>query len=148
MLRVVQVTDMKLPGELKGELERELRFASDKIIAEKDSRRKLFFYSATHGVTRRIMNLHYDPQLAFMDLVLEVTYNTINNRVNRIVVENDNTIPLIDGLFEKLAGAVKDLADCVKNDEDTYKVLEAIVSLAHTTTGNGYYLFTKGLVKV
>jgi len=138
---------MKLPGELKVELERELRFVSDKIISEKDPRRKLFFYSAAYGITRRIMNLHYDPQLAFMDLVLEVTYNTINNRVNRIV-KNDNTIPLIDDLFEKLAGAVKDLADCVKNDEDPYKVLETIVSLAYTTTGNGYYLFTKGLIKI
>ena len=139
---------MNLSRELRIELEKELRYVSDRIISEKDPRRKAFFYSAAYGMARRIMNLCYDPQLAFMELVLELSYNTINDRVNRIVLGKDATVQLVDGFFDKLAEKIGALADCVKTDEDTYRVLEAITTLTYTTTGNGYYLYTKGLIEI
>lgn len=140
--------ELEIQASMRKEIENEFKYVSDKIIAEKDTRRKAFFYSAAYGVIRRIVNLQYDPQLSLMELILETSYNTINDRVNRIVVGNDVTVPLIDGFFEKLAQAINDLADCVKSDKDTYKILEHIVVLTHTTTGNGYYLYTKGDIKV
>jgi hypothetical protein len=142
------VIELEIQASMRKEIENEFKYVSDKIIAEKDTRRKAFFYSAAYGVIRRIVNLQYDPQLSLMELILETSYNTINDRVNRIVVGNDVTVPLIDGFFEKLAQAINDLADCVKSDKDTYKILEHIVVLTHTTTGNGYYLYTKGDIKV
>lgn len=39
-------------------------------------------------------------------------------------------------------------ASNVYKKEDTYRTLEKLMTLTHVTTGNGYYLFTKGLVKV
>lgn len=142
------VIELEIQASMRKEIENEFKYISDKIIAEKDTRRKAFFYSAAYGVIRRIVNLQYDPQLSLMELILETSYNTINDRVNRIVIGNDVTVPLIDGFFEKLAQAINDLADCIKSDKDTYKILEHIVVLTHTTTGNGYYLYTKGDIKV
>jgi len=139
---------MDLPEELRAELEKELIYVGDRIIAERDPRRKVFFYSAAYGITRRIMNLCFDPQLGFMELVLQLSYNTINDRVNRIMIGKDPTVPLIDGFFEKLAQEINNLAQCIKADKDTYKILETIVTLTYTTTGNGHYLYTKGLLKI
>lgn len=139
---------LELSALMRKEIENEFKYVSDRIIAEKDTRRKVFFYSAAYGVTRRVLNLQYDPQLCLMELVLETSYNAINNRVNNIVLGKDATVPLIDGFFEKLAKAINDLADCIKSNEDTYKILEYIVVLTYTTMGNGYYLYTKGDIKV
>jgi hypothetical protein len=139
---------MNLSDSLRTELEKELRFVSDKIIAEKDVMRKVFYYSAAYGVTRRIMNLSYDSQLSFMHLILEASYRQINDRVNQIVRGRDATIPLISDFFEKLSEEVLNLAESVKNDQDTYKILERIVTLAFLTTGNGYYLYVKGQIKI
>ena len=117
------VIELEIQASMRKEIENEFKYISDKIIAEKDTRRKAFFYSAAYGVIRRIVNLQYDPQLSLMELILETSYNTINDRVNRIVIGNDVTVPLIDGFFEKLAQAINDLADCIKSDKDTYKIL-------------------------
>lgn len=139
---------MKLPEEIKSELEKELKYVSDRIIAEEDMRRKVFFYSGAYGVTRRILSSYYDPQIVCMDMVLEVSCNAITERIESIVSENEKTIPLIDGFFEKLAEAINELANCVKYNKDIYKPLERIAVLAHVTTGFGYYLYTKGRVKI
>ena len=138
---------LNIPKELRGELIKELRFIAKKIIEESDLRRKIYFYSAAYGMTRRVLNFTYDPQINFAEFVLEVTYNTINNRVQSII-QGDATIPLIDGFFDRLATYLEELALKIERDEDIYKTLEKIVALAHVTTGNGYYLFTKGLIKI
>lgn len=139
---------MKLPTQSRLELEAELRYIYDRVVSEKDPRRKIFFYSAATNATRRILSSNFDPELVCIDMVLEVSCGTISERVESILVENDPTIQLIDGFFDKLASAVKELADCVKSNKDTHKTLEKIAGLAYVTTRNGYYLHTKGLVDV
>jgi len=139
---------MKLPNELRLELEKELRYTSDKIIGEEGISRKVFFYGAAVAATHRIIEMCYEPELVLLDMVLEVSCSIINERVEDIIQEKNTAIELIDGFFDKLAQAVGDLAECIKSGKSTYKIMETIVMLAHTTTGTGYYLYTKGLVKV
>lgn len=79
---------------------------------------------------------------------LYVRYPYYYTRVNRIVLGNDTTVQLADDFFDRLAEKISALADCIKADEDTYKVLESIIALTYTTTGNGYYLYTKGLIEI
>jgi len=55
---------------------------------------------------------------------------------------------LIDGFFDRLAEYVNELALKIENNEETYKTLEKIEVLAHVATGNGYYLYTKGFIKL
>ncbi|MCJ7423485.1 hypothetical protein MUP01_04350 [Candidatus Bathyarchaeota archaeon] len=139
---------MNIPDELGSELEKELRYISDRIIGEDDLKRKVFFFSASSNVIRRIMSTYFDPQLALMDMVFDVSCNTISERVENLTAEKDTTVELIDGFFEKLAESLTDLADCIHAGKDSYKILEKIATQALTTTGAGYYLYTKGIIKV
>lgn len=139
---------MRIPDELSSELEKELRYISDRIIGEDDLKRKVFFFSASSNAVRSVMGTHYDPQLALMDMVLYVSCSTISERIENFISEKDKTIELVDGFFEKLGECLTDLADCIHAGKDTYKILEKIAALALTTTGAGYYLYTKGIIKV
>lgn len=139
---------MELSPESRKEFVKELRYVSQKILEEEDVRKKIFYYSAAYGIARRLVNLQYDPQVNFMELILEVSYNTIKARIETIVGGRDSTIPLVEGFFDKLAENVNELASKVEKDEDAYGALEKIATLTHVTTGNGYYIYTKGLVKI
>ncbi len=138
---------MNIPDPLRKELVRELRHVSKKIVEEEMPQRKVFFYSAAYGIARRILNLSYDPQINLVECILEITFNTINARVQSII-QGDVTIPLVDGFFSLLATHVMELASRIEKNEDVYKTLESITALAHLTTGNGYYLYTKGVIKI
>jgi hypothetical protein len=139
---------LDISPESRKEFVNELRHVSQKILEEEDVRKKIFYYSAAYGIARRLINSQYDPQINFLELILEVSYNTIRARIETILQQQDLTVPIIEGFFDKLAENVNELALKIEKDEDTYKTLEKIAVLTHITTGNGYYLYTKGLIKI
>jgi len=139
---------MDISPESRKEFVNELRHVSQKILEEEDVRKKAYYYSAAYGIARRLINFQYDPQINFLELVLEVSYNTIRARIETIVQQRDLTIPLVEGFFDRLAENVNELASKIEKDEDVYRTLEKIAVLTHITTGNGYYLYTKGLIKI
>jgi hypothetical protein len=51
-------------------------------------------------------------------------------------------------LFDGLQDALSLLADSIESGERTYSILERIANLAYSTSGNGYYMFLKGMLKV
>lgn len=138
---------MNIPKPVREELVNELRFAAKKTSEEPDIRRKIFFYSAAYGVARRVLNSAYDPQILCAEFILEVSYNTINAR-SQAIYQGDTNIPFIEGFFDKLVGCLEELATRIENDEEIYKTLEKIIALTHTTTGNGYYLYVKGMAQI
>jgi len=108
---------------------------------------KIFYFSSTHGVLSRIFNLQCDPQLIFMHFVLNNAYANINGRINALK-RGDLVIQFHPKFFEKLTESVEVLASKIEKDEDTFKTLEQIALLTFLTTGNGYYLFEKGMINL
>ena len=43
---------------------------------------------------------------------------------------------------------VDEIASRVEKEETTYPLLEKMMTLSYSTTGNGYYLFQKGELKL
>jgi len=60
-------------------------------------------------------------------------------------MSGDNTIPITDEFFNGLSNCLELLEERIRNNEDTYDVLEKIVNLISTIDGNGYYLMQKGV---
>jgi len=54
-------------------------------------------------------------------------------------------IPISNDFFYNLANCLEVLENRIRNDEDTYDVLEKIINLTSTIDGNGYYLKEKGI---
>ena len=72
----------------------------------------------------------------------------MRNRSDVIILGKDTVIDFPEGFFEKLGDCLEELAKSIESDQDTYAVLQKISSLAYISTGNGYYLYQKGILKI
>lgn len=123
----------------------EMKTALELMKKTNDSREKNYYFSAVYAVINRILNFQFDSQLVFIHRVLEATYSAINNRLIAIA-RGDTVVNLIDGFFDKLEKYVSLLIERIETKQDnTYDILEKITTLAYTLTGNGYYLYKKGI---
>jgi len=138
---------VEIPSELRTRLVNEIRFVADRIRIEKDPRTKLYYYSGIYGEMLRIFNFHFDPQLLFCHNVLNYTYQGMKSRADIIVMGKDTLIDFPDGFFDKLCEYLERLASDIETNHDLYPTLQAISCLAYITTGNGYYLFQKGILR-
>jgi hypothetical protein len=138
---------MEIKQEYRKVLVEEFAYAAKMMKENQFAELKLFYFSSTYGALSRIFNLQYDPQLIFMHLVLNNAYGNINTRIQAIK-GGEGIIQFPEEYFEKLTGYVEKLASQIERNEDTYKTLEEIALLTFLTTGNGFYLFQKGILKI
>jgi hypothetical protein len=138
---------VKLTREHKRILLEEFEFAIEKMKENQLQEQKLFYFSSTYGVVSRLFNLKFEPQLVFVHMILNNAYSNIIVRMNAIK-GGDNTVTFPEKYFDKLTEVTEELYTKLKNDEDTYEVLEKFVLLTFLTTGNGYYLYQRGNLKI
>jgi len=111
--------------------------------------KKLFLFSAFFGEVNRAMNQHWDAELALAHLVLVSAHRDMLGRIGQPPPLSED-VP--QELPEALTEVAADLADLFeKPEQDTVKlheVLARVAEVAYTATGNGYYLYLKGAVKL
>ena len=108
---------------------------------------KLFFLSAVYGAAFRIMNIQYDSELAFIHHVVNGAYGLMQSSLASIR-QGQGVNTFAKDIFDKLENALEELVVKVEQGEKTYPVLETIFDLAYSTTGNGYYLYLKGMLTI
>ncbi|MBI4308678.1 MAG: hypothetical protein HY684_07730 [Chloroflexi bacterium] len=144
---------MQLPDEWREKLVGELRNAARMMRAARDPADKLFFFSASFGETGRILNYHWDCDVVLMHVVLQTAYNTINQRIQLTASGSDRAVKLPAEFYDALTKTVEDLAEVVatmqasarrKDVSSIPDVLARMAELSYMSTGNGYYLYTKG----
>jgi hypothetical protein len=138
---------MHLSPNMQLALVTEIRNVAERMSESATDKEKLFFFSAVYGVANRIMNLEFDPELAFLHQVTNSAYTTINANLN-LAAQGVSVTKLPPTLFDKLQDAIKDLATYIEEGKKTYPILERISNLAYSTGGNGYYLFLKGMLTI
>ena len=142
---------MQLSKDLHDRLAAEFRFAADKMGESEDPRRKLYFFSAFYGEIGRILNWTWDRDLALMHMVLQNTYQQIHARTQLSATGADRAIRLSGVFYEALTMAANDLAEYVEKedgDQDLRQLLGRFSELSYFTTGNGQYLFEKGVLRL
>ncbi len=142
---------MKLPDALRNRLAREFRFAADGMAGSPDMQQRLYFFSVFYGELNRVLNLSWSPELVLAHTVLKETTQQISGRVNTPTVGTPNDgIP--KGLSEAVDRLANDLADCFAAPEveeaKLYQALARAAELGYVATGNGYYLYLKGAIKI
>ncbi len=140
---------MQLAKEERERLVQELRFAVEKMQVVPDHFSKLYFFSAAYGEIGRILNVTWDAELGLLHLVLQATYSTVNARFQAISSRRDLGVKIPDKFLEVLTVATSDLADMIQEsrDDELPRILARFGELAYMTTGNGYYLYVKGLIR-
>jgi len=135
---------MKLSTANKKKLIEEIEFALNSMKVAEDPETKLYYFSAVYGVIPRIFNIEYDSNLVFIHFVVNATYNNINSRLKN----PEKVVKIPDDLFEKLENTTNELLNTLKQNKNLYEVLKKFILLAYVTSGNGYYLYQRGLLKI
>jgi hypothetical protein len=131
----------------KNELVKEIATVAEFMSKASSPQQKIFYFSAIFGMANRIMNLEFDPELGFIHHVAFASVNILTQSLNLMSAPNAvATFP--PGIFDKLQEAVSDLANDIDGGKPTYPVLERIFNLAYSTSGNGYYMYLKGMLKI
>lgn len=135
---------MKISVLHKKKIVSEIKFVVEKMKSEEDPKRKLYYFSAIYGVISRIFNIEFDSDLVFAHMVTNAVYSTINSRL----ANPDKVIQLPEEIFDKLIAITEELQDVIEKDKNPYEVLKKFSLLGYVTTGNGYYLYKKGIFKI
>jgi len=143
---------MQLPKALQDRLAHEFRFAATKMAETPSLQRKLYFYSALFGEASRTLNQVWDSELSLLHLVIQSSHRLINSRVMTIASGADRTIDLPETLAEVLDEVADGLASVFEAQTvDSGKlssIMAKIADLSYASTGNGYYLYVKGTLKI
>ena len=141
---------MNLSKDLRSRLGNELRFIAKSMEESADPFEKMYFFSAGYGGIGRILNIEWDPELALLHLVLQSTYGQVNSRVTASASGGERPLRLPDNFFEMFTRTTSELADVIlaERDDGLTNIMARFAQLGYVTTGNGFYLFTKGLIKL
>lgn len=143
---------MQLPKSVQQHLRKEYRFAADKVVEADRLRDKLYFFSALFGEANRALNQHWDAELALIHNVLQEAHKQINARVLSVLSRSEPVVsipPELPGAIDKVAQELADIFEMKEVDSTKlYEVLVRVAELSYVTSGNGYYLYLKGDLKV
>lgn len=142
---------MKLTESNRERLSNELQYIVKQMREnQSDIFTQLYFFTAGYGLVNRLLNEKWDTELCLIHMVLQATYREIHNRLQSLSSGGDRTIPFPGGVMSALIEATERLEGIIreKKDNEIYSVLARFSELSYTTTGNGYYLFLKGELKI
>jgi hypothetical protein len=139
--------EMQISKSFKELIAEEIDFAVNKMKETKDPLQVLYYFSAIPGMFHRIFNMEYDPDLIFAHHVLLSTQEAFNARL-KAIKSGDGTLMLDDSQFETLIDMSQELSIKIKKDKEIDSILKKFTILLYSTTGNGYYLMQKGLLKI
>ena len=137
---------MQLPAELHKRLRDELRLAVTKMAETDSPHHKLYYFSVFFGETVRVLNWHWDEDVA---LIWAVTQSTHHSMLQRIAESNqgERVVILTKSYFDALTRESIALVDWVENNGSKAAlcgIMASLAEIAYATTGNGFYLLEKG----
>ena len=141
-----------LPKAIQKRLAQEFRLAADRVAEADGIAGKVYFFSVFYGETGRQLNVHWDPDLALLFLVTQAACAGITNRANLPPGAGFTPDGISDEFLQALDQVSDELATAFEGSEidlaRLYAALARTAELAYITTGNGAYLYQKGLVKL
>jgi hypothetical protein len=129
---------MKITQELKQKLLSEFDFVIKKMTEEPDAQEKLYFFSATYGAVERVIRYCPSDDLSIAHTILNLCYNTLNDRASRIKA-GDIVVPLPQDWSEKLVHYIGEFRRSIEENSSVYPALEGMIHLAYSATGPGFY---------
>ena len=139
---------MRIPDGYREKVVDDLDFALSKMKETQDIGELLFFFSAFYGAIHRALNYEYDQDLVFAHNILKTTHETMIGRYKAFSSGNEKNVPMFDEQFKALIRLSSEFVDKIANNKNADSVLKKMAVLGFSTTGNGFYLYSKGLIKL
>ena len=139
---------MDISVEMRKLILDEFDYVVKKMGGVDDPFQKLFYFSATFGIVQRVYNIEYNSELVFVHFILNETHKGFTARLQAIRDARDTTVAITTEHLEKLSNLIKELADKIRKNKDHVETLKKLIILTYSTTGNGFYLYNKGVLKI
>jgi len=139
---------MDISVEMRKLILDEFEYVLKKMGEVDDPFQKLFYFSATFGIVQRVYNIEYNSELVFAHFILNETHKGFTARLHAIRDARDTTVAITTEHLERLSNLIKELADKIRENKDHVDTLKKLIILTYSTTGNGFYLYDKGVLKI
>lgn len=134
--------------EFRQRLAQEFRYIANKMHAEDNPAKKLYYFSALFGDAQRVLNLEWDRDLLLVHIVFNHAYAQIDSTLQG---RGLHLFPINwESLFSELTQIADDVAtnfEKVEDDtskEELHTILGRCAEIAYAVSGNGAYLQEKG----
>jgi hypothetical protein len=142
-----KVQGLTKSDEYKQVIIKELEFVLQKMNESDTVDNKIYYFSAIQGMLHRVMNLEYTDDLLFSFFVTNETHKSFQQRIIGLKT-GETVIKLTERQLARLIEITKDFLEAIRKGDNLDAVLKQYVILSYTTTGNGYYLMEKGVLKI
>ena len=135
-----------LPDELHDKLTTELRYAVTKMAEVETPPEKMYYFSVFFGEATRVLNWYWDRDLALIWMVTQHVHTQITGRA-QLISQGDPVVRLSTEFYNSLTQASVALVDYIENrgdESELCRIVGKFAELVYATTGNGYYLLSKG----
>ncbi len=139
--------------DLRERFAKECRYAVVKMQESPTPAKKLFYFSVIFGEAQRIFNWQWEQDVALIHMVTEQTYSRLN-----AANQNITTVAFLategEKVYAQLTQAASDLATYLEktgdkdSKEELFNVLGRLSEIGYTVSGNGIYLYEKGMIKL
>jgi hypothetical protein len=139
---------MRISDGYRNLLLKEFDHVLEKLAVEGRPDERMYYFSALHGAVNRILNFECTPDLVYLHHILNSVFTAFNQRIQAMMQGMDAAVKLDSSMLGKLVDATRDLAEVIRVDGDPSMVYRQLINLAYATTGNGYYLYEKGALRI
>ena len=138
---------MELTSNYKKRIIEEIRFVIEKMKAEETLERKTYYFSGIPASLNRYFNLEFRDDLFYFWSGLQTMYIALNQKIAQIHGEG-HIIDLPEDFFSKLYEIFERICEKIPIEEDLEPEFFEMAKLAYITTGNGHYLYQKGMIEI
>ena len=138
---------MEISSSHRKMLTEEIDFAVKKMSETQDASQVMYYFSAIPGILHRILNMEFNPDLLFAHFTLRSTQDAFIGRLNSIK-SGDAPFIFDDKQITTLISLCESLSKSLKKKEEITPLLRDFAVLLYSTTGNGFYLMQKGILKI
>lgn len=136
--------------EYRQRIANEFRYAATKMKEVAPPQKKLFYFSVIFGEVQRVLNWEWDRDLALISLVTQHTHTQLTAQGALIGAVLPIEWPTIYG---KLTEVASDLATYFEKEKpgsraELCEILGRLAEVGYATSGNGSYLYERGILKL
>ncbi len=139
---------MSISDSFRDMIVSEINYSIEQMEKTDDFADKLYYFSGIQALLQRIFNIEYDSDLVFAFFVFKSTHEAFMSRYNAIKKGGERVVLLFQDQFDELIEGSKEFANKIKDKKNFSNTLKKFIVLLYSTTGNGYYLLQKGLLKI
>jgi hypothetical protein len=140
---------MDLSQPLKDYISEEFQIVTVNIKATPDDLSNMLYnFSACHAALNRVLNIETNDDLILLHAVFNGCYGLLVNRVSLMSQNAERPVQIPRGFPDKLATIIGEFASRFRENRDVSDLLLALTKLCYITTGNGYFLYQTGRIKI